>query len=202
MARFNEVLTGRHNKFLNKLFGIKGAAPSPQVAGDITPSIAFFSGAENRWLESWDRFGTSISIPLNIGQTAGFRFRNPATSNVIAVIEKLSFGCLDQGQEFDVSVGASLADLTTFAGVTLDPRSRPQPSMVASQSNASPSPLAVVIGRPFLLLGTTYDQIWSDNQEIPVLPGQGIAVNSTVANHTITVSVLWRERLLEESERA
>ncbi len=41
-----------------------------------------------------------------------------------------------------------------------------------------------------------------ENQEYPLLPGEAMQINSNVANQQIRASFRWRERLLEESERA
>src|SRR6266851_4747570 len=57
MARFNEILVGRYNRSLQKLLSMKGQAVMPQLASELQPTFSFFSGAENRYLESWERFG-------------------------------------------------------------------------------------------------------------------------------------------------
>src|SRR5882762_4396490 len=39
MARFNEILTGRYNRFLQKLLQMKGGPPSAQLASEIQPGF-------------------------------------------------------------------------------------------------------------------------------------------------------------------
>src|SRR5437016_6340246 len=91
MALYNEILTGRYNRFLQKLFSIKGEAPSPQLSGEIGPTFSLFNGVENRYLETWQRFvivaGTGTPAA---GNRAAVRIRMNVGSGVIAVVEKLS----------------------------------------------------------------------------------------------------------------
>jgi len=48
---------------------------------------------------------------------------------------------------------------------------------------------------------TPFDFIGTDIQEITLLPGDALQVEDTVVNQQVVVSFIWRERLLEESER-
>src|SRR5437899_5615173 len=107
MARFNEILVGRYNRFLQKLFQIKGSPPSPQLGGDIQPSFAVFSGVENRYLEAWQKFGNTIVAAAVAAQNSAVRIRNPVASNVVAVLEK-------------VSIANAIADTITLNNQTAD----------------------------------------------------------------------------------
>src|SRR5216683_1744621 len=89
MAKFNEILTGRHNKMLTRLFSMKGSAPAPQLAGEIMPVHLFFSGVENRFLESWNRYGFFATIGPTVGQTEAVQIKNPAGSNIVTVLESI-----------------------------------------------------------------------------------------------------------------
>jgi hypothetical protein len=210
MARFNEILVGRYNRFLQKLFAMKGAPPAPQLSSEIVPSFPLFSGVENRYLEQWEIFSASGQSAAVAGQTGAVLLRNPVGSNVIAVVENYSFASnvAFGGDRFDLSLGSVAADLATVfaAGFgALDSRTRPKPSLIFSHTNS-------VAGTPDLtvLLGTFYSAgggswafqlINTENQEIPVLPGFGIQLIDTTANDAFFVNVRWRERFLEDSER-
>src|SRR5262249_21216739 len=89
MAIFNEILVGRFNRRLQKLTGIKGMAPAPQLSSEIMAVIPLFFGVENRALESWGRFSAFAAATGGAGQSAGFRIRIPGSTNVVVVIEKL-----------------------------------------------------------------------------------------------------------------
>lgn len=201
MARYNEILVGRYNKFLTKLLGMKGPAPAPQLAGDITASLPLFSGVEHRWLESWELFGTAVATVATAVQTNAVLFRNPVNSNVVAVFEKLVITS-GVAQEIDMSIGAAIADLTTgFSSFPRDSRNRPNPTVSASFSVASPAALAGIIGRFNVVVSTPFEVLFTDLHELPVLPGRGVQFNNTVANQTLIVTAWWRERFLEDSER-
>ncbi len=201
MAKYNEILTGRHNRFLTKLFSMKGPAPAPQLASDIQVSQPIFHGVENRFLESWDRFGVGILIAPTVGQTNTVQFRNPLQSNAIIVMEKLLIFS-PVAQELDISVGQSTADLVGGASTAkLDSRTpRFQSLLNASFATTSVGGLVGIIVRASMLAGVQYDVIIDANQEIPILPNQGLRVNETAANSQLIVSAIWRERALEESE--
>src|SRR5712664_282468 len=86
MARFNEILVGRFNRALQKLFSMKGGPPAAQLASEITTNVQFNQmGNDFRYLEGWDIFGNQIFLAASVGNTAGYRLRNPGGSNVIAV---------------------------------------------------------------------------------------------------------------------
>src|SRR5438034_3476406 len=117
MARFNEILVGRYNRFVQKLLSMKGDAPVPQLASEFQPIIPTFSGVENRYLEGWDRFSITLSQTAVAAQTNGLQFRNPAGSNVIAVFEKWAFLSNGVGDTFVLNLlnFTASADLTNTA---------------------------------------------------------------------------------------
>src|SRR5258707_6598107 len=90
MARFNEILVGRYNGFLQKLLSMKGGPPAAQLATEIGVNIGLFHGVENRYLEGWLRFGLNSSVTGGVAQFAAIRWRNPATSNIVAEFAKRS----------------------------------------------------------------------------------------------------------------
>src|SRR5229473_5047766 len=102
MAVYNEILAGRFNRALQKLFGIKGPPAVPQLGGEIVPSVSMFYGVENRYLEAWERFGFQIVQAAVVGQAGSFRLRNPVNSGTIAVLEKITV--------WSGAAGAGLAD--------------------------------------------------------------------------------------------
>jgi len=88
MAVYNEIGIGRWNRFIQKITDIKGSPPARQLASEIVFQHPIFSGQENRYLESWDRFGAGIVVGPIAAQNSGFRLTNPTGSNVIIVVEK------------------------------------------------------------------------------------------------------------------
>src|SRR5437763_11360751 len=115
MAKFNEILVGRYNRALQKLLGMKGEPPAPQLASEIAATLSFFYGAEMRFIESWNIYGINAEASAAVGNSSGVRLRNPAASNVIAVIQRLSI----TGAAADkpgLQLGQAVADLATVSG--------------------------------------------------------------------------------------
>lgn len=211
MARYNEILVGRYNRFLQKLFAMKGGPVAPQLASEIAPAFPLFSGVENRYLESWNLFGFRVAIAAVALNASGFRFRNPAGSNVVAVFTKLGFtlGSGLAASTILINLGAGVADLTTpFANsnARMDPRGSASPQLIISTQSTTPavpaiSASAASIGVVNLAASANYDFIVTDLHEFPLLPGDELQCANTVVNNPIDAAVFWRERFLEDSER-
>ncbi len=206
MAIFNEILVGRFNRSLQKAFGIKGSPPVRQIAGEIQPGYQINTGVENRYLEAWNRFGVAVNIPGNVGNVGAFQLRNSPGSNVIAVMEKITLISVVAG-EFDLGyltivVPGDLA--TTTNGVPFDRRFGPLATGAAIQpsfTNVTPA-APIIIFRTFLPANTPIEVLGIDDHELPLLPGDIFRGINTVANSGVIFNIWWRERYLEESERA
>jgi hypothetical protein len=207
MALYNEILVGRFNRFLQKLFAMKGGPPAPQLATEITPSFPLFSGAENRYLEAWDRYAAGVNVGPAAANMSGVRLRNPAGSNVVAVLERVS---MNEAQNDVIAVrwgtqGADLAVVQALNFNRLDSRSRPGPTLIFS--NQATAPAVPVLTNQFTieaadLLGhTSYVLMNDENQELVMLPGDAIQIEATTVNQNLRVFIWWRERFLEDSER-
>jgi len=204
MAKFNEILVGRVNRGLQKLFGIKGEPPVPTLASEVMPVHQLFNGVENRFLESWERHGFTWFTPAVVGQNSGIRWRNPAGSNLIAVLENVEIGVSIADTLVSLRLGATGADLSSSdtPGITrIDARGRKLTSMIMSHQSAAPGFGQMMGG--FAILATQSKQyISNENQELTALPGDAIQIDTTVTNEVLAVSFIWRERFLEDSERA
>jgi len=204
MARFNEILAGRYNRMLQKLLQLKGGPPSSQLASEVMPVLAFFNGAENRYLEGWDRFGISAQQSGVAAVVTTFKIRNPVGSNVIAVFEKIATE-INAADEITLQGGTDQTDGATIlptVGANWDLRSqRLQGStLIVSRSGAAAPPSMVARARCQQATNTTYDFIGTDVQEITLLPGASLQLVNTTANITSGATFWWRERALEESE--
>jgi hypothetical protein len=203
MARYNEILVGRYNRMLQKLFSMKGGAVAPQLASEIAPTFPFFSGAEHRILESWSRFALGINIATQgAGNQNSLRLVNPKGSNIVAVLERLlvvtpaiDVGILDY---FPVAP-AALVNANT--PVSLDNRDQRQFSALLLSNGpvvVGGSSTAMVVGT---LAGTTADFIVTDIQEIALAPNSALQIRCGALNSSMIATMLWRERFLEDSER-
>jgi hypothetical protein len=209
MAIFNEIHSGRFNRALQKIFVIKGSPPVRQLAGEVVPAVQLFYGAENRYLEGWNRFAWSFQNGPSAAQTNGMRLRNPATSNLVAVLEKVSFFSTNSAMSIILSAGDNNPDLETIAAVSpmpLDNRQGPAgthtSNLIASTGALSPPVQRVLFqGNSGVGAWVITDVVMDENQEIPILPGRSVTLQQTTVNTTLIGNYIWRERLLEESER-
>jgi hypothetical protein len=138
---------------------------------------------------------------------SGVRLRNPAGSNVVAVLERVS---MNEAQNDVIAVrwgtqGADLAVVQALNFNRLDSRSRPGPTLIFS--NQATAPAVPVLTNQFTieaadLLGhTSYVLMNDENQELVMLPGDAIQIEATTVNQNLRVFIWWRERFLEDSER-
>ncbi|SRR5216684_79830 len=207
MARMNEILTGRHNRLLQKLFSMKGEPPSPQLSSEIMPVLPLMHGVENRILEGWNRFINSSDLTSGVGQLVAARLRNPKDSNAIAVIEGIwSLNVTTASRHLlQIGLGPTQADLTggTTAGSPLDIRQGIQSSgaMIFSFAlNATSLTTFAIRAAP-----VNQDVIWiqDENQEIALLPNSEIQViQQNTQDGRTAITMQWRERFLEDSERS
>lgn len=210
MAKFNEILVGRFASGLQRLFGLKGATGVSQLASEVQPVHALYSGVENRYLEGWNRFGQLQNVAAVALNTSVFRMRNPAKSNVVVVVEKLTMQPFS-GTSATLSRGTAVADLATIGQVNtrLDNRGNPNPNLITSFQNTTvgapaltaPVPLAETLNNSVAGEGgSLLDYILTENQELTILPGDALQVAADGVNTALNVAIIWRERILEESE--
>lgn len=203
MARFNEILVGRFNRGLQKLVGVKGEPPSPQIASEIQPTFPIRLGADFRYLESWNRYslGDNFSaLAANVGRA---RIRNPLGSNIIVVLEQIWMASSAADTIF-LQHGIQNADLTTvenLASARWDPRGGPSPNAVVSKQQSANA----FFGGNAIVLPTSgnipISLISTENQEIPLLPGDSLELQQNTVNLSFWFAFWWRERFLEDSER-
>lgn len=204
MAKYNEIFTGRHNRFIQKLFGMKGMPPAPQLSGDIQISHPLFHGHENRFIESWQTWGASAVIAANAGNVCATQVRILPTAGVLAVIEKLVLWTTGVAEECDLSETTTLVDLTSIVA----PSGRDGRIVTTSGSPIIVSHTNVTVGngtifhRAFIPPNLDRDLILFEDQQITLIPGFTFRVQATVANQNLGYTWWWRERVLEESEKA
>jgi len=208
VARFNEILVGRFNRALQKVTGIKGAASTPVLASEIVPSFPMFWGAENRYLESWNRFAIFSTVAAVAANVSICILRNPPGSNVVAVVEKIlvsNANAAAQEHKIFLEYTASGGDLTPVAAKSLDFRTGAQASTCIFSAGNTAAAAGTAILDCFVPPSQSFDFINTDIQEITLLPsgasGTRLIVGPAGTNLIASVSMIWRERFLEESER-
>jgi hypothetical protein len=208
LARFNEILAPRFNRFLTKMLSMKGGAPSPQLSGDIIPVLPVEEiSVESRFHAGWNRFSVGITIGGVVAQTNAVQIRNPRGSNVIAVVEELSFFSASAGNEVDLQaiIGSSAAQDVDLAvvnnGIPLDARNPGVSGVckISSGNNVAGGAVAARYQNPVNAVAHT---MRTANHQLVLAPGTIYFVLQGITNTALTVNFIWRERFLEESERA
>lgn len=209
MAKFNEILAPRFNRYLQRYLNMKGGPPSPTLSGDITAGFEIEAvPAELRYLVGWKRFVNSAATLGVATQNVNVRIRNPVGSNVIAVFEKIVFS-ITTGVAGRVNWNMQIpgTDTTnTFASSKFDNRQEGALGVGSTLTFTSGQNVAVfplTLGVVFLPLNTPYDFIQaSQNQEISLAPGSTWEFTTLPADgNGLFFTCIWRERLLEEGER-
>lgn len=205
MARYNELQVGRFNRALQKLFSMKGPASLVTLSDEIFPIHAFQNGIENRYLEAWDRFGVVQTVAAAAANFSMAQLRNPAGSNVIAVIEVASACGTPAGgtSAFLLSRLVQPNDLSVVlvpSQARFDPRGRNNPVMIPSSQNTT----NFQIGNAVLnkTQANSMDFVLYEGMQFPLLPGDAWVMQCNVVNTPAIFSWNWRERFLEDSERA
>lgn len=203
MAVFNEILVGRFNRALQKLLGIKGPVPAPQIASEFMPVLAFPLDVDFRYLHGWETFAVSINAGAGGAGLFGFaQIENPSASGVVGVLLKVRATAAAAGDTLTMANGPKQAQ--GGAPVTtnrLDARGRSVGNLlVRVGANAAPNTGYVVIDQLVLDTIRSADFITTRDQEIPLLPGDAAVISTTNANLLFKTSWLWMERPLEDSE--
>jgi hypothetical protein len=205
MAKFNEILAARFNRALQKALQMKGGPPSAQLASEVMPVWNFFRGIEDRWLESWNLYAVGLAAIATAGINPALRLRNPKTSNVVGVIQRIHFhnrnavGSDIVTLDFRRDNPAQLNSLATAA--SLDGRNAGQSVLEASFTIGTAATQVGTIGA-FTAPVNSLDRdiIFSDDQELTLLPGSALTCISSTPNTSLEGAFWWRERSLEESE--
>lgn len=212
MAIYNEILSARYARMIQKLFSMKGPVPVKQLAGEIMPVLDIFNGVENRYLEGWNRYMQWFQVPAQGAGNAGVvRLRNPSGSGVTIVVESVLVVNIAAASDTPtIQHGPTAADFASIVtGIVnrLDARIIGNASVIASQGTLGANTIGGnkrMIGLPPQNNTSVFsgEMIATDDQEITVLPGDAMQVVSALANVVApTASIIWRERSLEDSEK-
>jgi len=204
MARFNEILVGRFNRFLQKFFSMKGGPPSAQLATEVSSQIQLADAdfIENRFVAAVNSWAFQANVAAGgAGNRSAIRLRNPTNSGLVVTVEKIAFAMITADQPFVTRGPLQAPDLTTtLAALPRD--SRLQTS--GSSTIPSFSSAAVITGATIWIgAGVTNSMaevIIDPHHEVVLMPQDIITLYAGVQNQTLNAQIWWRERPLEEGE--
>lgn len=199
----SDVWVGRINRWIEKLLDVKGGPTVVDVDPSIVIDVPFDRPADERFQLGWNSFGAAINTAAVAASNAQAQIRNPAGSNVVAVLESCIVQQLTATTRSSITLQEFTAqvDLTTVVTPTpMDRRMNFQGSnMIISATGNGPFGNGVL---GCVVSGISFQFIQYENQELQILPGDGIRLGNNTVNEAISVSFLWRERALEPSELA
>ncbi len=203
MARFNEILVGRFNRFLQRLLSMKGGPPAPQLASEIQPQMDVEAlPVELRFLLGWHLYQSTISQGASVGNLSGVQLRNPLTSGAVCVVTAIHISVaatevVDISQTFSGVTG----DLTNvFTGQRVDARAKSNSTLSLSAF----APVGDLAGTIFTAsipgLSIPYEFLNKEYDAIPMFPGHALRLVGQLANTALAIHFKWRERPIEEGE--
>jgi hypothetical protein len=215
MARYNEILIGRWNRFAQKITGIKGPPPVPTLSSDVQLVHPFFHDNENRFIEGWGKFGFQAQIGAAAGQNPTFVMQNPVNSNVIVVVEKMTFadvsataqgikiGMAGVDTQGNPAGNGSGLDGRAYAGSPPGQGGTVTKSVTTFRSASIAGPATTFIfWQSAVVANGVVEVILDDHQELVLAPSEEFVLFGTTFAATLVMSVWFRERFLEDSERA
>lgn len=119
MALYNEILVARYNRALQKLLGLKGDSPAPQLGADIEPGITLENDRPELGFllgENW--YGADILSPATAAINGRVRIRL-ATRGVLVVVESIIVTTPTTSQTIQLYKNA--VDQADFAGTVAVP---------------------------------------------------------------------------------
>jgi hypothetical protein len=205
MAKYNEILAGRYNRFLQKYLTMKGDPPASQLAGEIQPQFDVVKvPVDLRFLLGETLWGQGLNIAGSAGNLSALRIRNPVGSNCIIVIEKIS-ATPSVSEPVLVNRGPTAgADLNAPVSGALRDARIGQPSGRGSVALISVGNPAATQGATIvnvnIVTNVTQDIILHQDQELVLAPGDQYTVYGITVNTGLSVTVFWRERTMEDGE--
>lgn len=210
MAIPGEIQIGRISRFFSKFTGSKGPSGRFSFGNEIQPGLQLLTGVENRYLESWSRFGILCQQPAGAAGTFAFvNIRNPLGSNLLVVIER-AVGINDSAGAASLFLyyGGDLAGAdgaTVFIPQILDARAGPNTGSAMKTTGGNPAGgqiIGTAIDKCILPASTQYSFISGDDLSFlgPIMPGNGIQIATSIAAVSMSASFVWRQRVMEESE--
>lgn len=196
---------GRWSRRVERYFNMKGGGGLMDVEQTVRVVLPIASGPEDRYLEGWNIFHGSTDVAAVAAQFSRTLLRNPAGSNVVAVVEQFSsvlpfdylivtgqpnLGTVQAAGAFlrRLDARGGFTDATCVLSQDTNATSIPGTAGVLIKYFAPAAPQAPIQG------------ILTVNQEIPILPGDGLWFVSDTVNTRIAINLRWRERALEASE--
>jgi len=199
VALYNELQVGRFNAVLHKLLNMKDNAPAPQLAGDVA-AVLVLENDRPEWAFLAGEMlcaATTQSGPV-AAQISQCQIFNPANSSVLLVLEKIFFFVIGANQSVVTINRTQTLAAASGAGSARDFRYG-----IGGVSNARITGVTPAGASTTVFAQLTQPLLTTSVWDVPLIiaPGNGVNVNVGTVNMGLACTFIWRERVLELSER-
>ncbi len=196
----SKVERGQFSSLLRRYLGMTGVS---DVVDELAPEISAtfpleVERPEWEWLKGAKLMSNRNTVSAGVGAVSSQRYRNPATSGVVAVFYAIRVGSPTLGSFFLTNsfLGVDLA--STNGSCPRDTRNRTFGSaIIASNANASAGGVSF---DSTLALASTSVQLLKGYPFV-LTPGNELNVTTGVLNVEMEVSAHWLEKKLDELEQ-
>lgn len=203
----NNIGQDRFSRRLTRELEIQGDQPAPVLAPEIQPVLVVEGERpENLHLARERRFGSSMVLGAVAGEYWYCYLMNPATSNVLIILEQASMGGSAAPTRFGIGTPVpAVVPVASLAGRTYDSLDQRVPQTPTGQNgqallyagtDAAAGGVVNVVADFYLLANTMYDC----KIDFVVQPGESVGLWCGVLNTTVYGHLWWRERPLVYGE--
>lgn len=198
----NEILVGRINARLTRLFAMTGGAPAPQLSSEVMPVTGLMSREEERVLEDVRSYAGSTAIAAVAAKVGQGRLHNAAGSNIIGVVTRLMFFADGGADRVQIGLGSTAA-----TGLAQNPAAGQANNPIDSRiAGAAALKVTFDQGAPTVQAANIWDG--RTNSAGPVIlcgswmvaPGAGIDIKFGTNNNACYVGFEWYERAMANGE--
>ena len=203
-----EIQGGRWDKFLRKLFPVKGQVIAPNLAPELTPIVEVQPYRSELEYLIGDRLcGRAAEVAAVAGNYSCLQLSNPADSGHLVIVDGVHYGTLvaNATMSLGMFVGATTAP-NAGLGAVRDTR-WPGGGLAAAAGytvgvTAFGNTVAAASATIFLVrtLASNGMSIMHHPGMFVISPGYCFEIRTAVVNIAATMSILWREREFEPSE--
>lgn len=209
---FNELLVSRFSNALNSLLGLQGGPGAPALGPEIIPTIVVENDPpEFQLLKNVRKFGAWFSETTGGATQVGIRLRNPATSNTIVTITRISWSATVAAEELILRIGRAAGSITggeIGLAVSLDTRvpvATGSCLLYSSDVSAAPAVTGTLFYRDYADSGIAAAPIGALTQlrmdPIVLAPGGILELQHVQFSCTTRHDLMWYERPLAAGEQ-
>lgn len=205
--QFNEILEGSLNQILTRRLAMQGAAPSPALMPEVSPTLVLENDRpEWQYLANGKLMMANAFVAAAVGNPGQVLLKNPAGSGALVVIERFDAQSVSATEVYRVA-GATASFVTRALGYPRDFRYPYDVSgtglwlggaLEVSLTNAFAAlPAGALLGMRRYPSATAFTEL-----DLILPPGTAALLSVQTVNTAADFNIFWRERRAEQGELA